>query len=146
MSEPTVPPPPSYNPPPPPPPYGGGPGGPGGPGTAGPGAVSPNRSVMIVLSYLWILCLIPLLIEKEDREVQWHAKNGLALLVAEIALWIVVTIFGTIMATVDLGCGGCIINSVLSLAFLVVRILCIVKGLNGQRFIIPGVSQFVDRF
>jgi uncharacterized membrane protein len=141
MSEPTVPPPPSYNPPPPPPPYGGGPGGP-----VGPGAVSPNRSVMIVLSYLWILCLIPLLMEKEDREVQWHAKNGLALLVAEIAMWIVVSIFSGMMSFVDFGCSSCFITPLLIVVFLVVRILCIVKGINGQRFVIPGVSQFVDRF
>lgn len=112
----------------------------------GPGTVSPNRSVMIVLSYLWILCLIPLLMEKEDREVQWHAKNGLALLVAEIAMWIVVSIFGGMMSFVDLGCSTCFITPLLSVVFLVVRILCIVKGINGERFIIPGVSQFVDRF
>ena len=49
---------------------------------------------MIVLSYLWILCLIPLLTKKDDPEVQWHAKNGLALLGAEIVCWIVFTILG----------------------------------------------------
>jgi uracil phosphoribosyltransferase len=25
-------------------------------------------------------------------------------------------------------------------------VLCIVKGLNGQRFLIPGLSDFADRF
>lgn len=60
MSEPTVPPPPSYTPPPPPPSSG---------GPAGPGHVSPNRTIMVVLSYLWILALVPLLVEKEDQEV-----------------------------------------------------------------------------
>src|SRR5687768_9624613 len=79
MSEPTVPPPPSYNPPPPPPPSSGGPTGTGG-------YVSPNRNLMIVLSYLGILAVIPLVAEKEDREVQWHAKHGLVLLAAEIVI------------------------------------------------------------
>ena len=38
--------------------------------TPGSGAPSSNRNVMIVLSYLWLLALIPLVVEKEDREVQ----------------------------------------------------------------------------
>ena len=45
-----------------------------------PTAVSSNRGVMIVLSYLWILALVPLLTEKEDQEVRWHAKNGIVLM------------------------------------------------------------------
>ncbi|MGB5515145.1 MAG: hypothetical protein WBP36_11520, partial [Thermoanaerobaculia bacterium] len=49
---------------------------------------SSNRGVMIVLSYLWILALIPLLVDKDDKEVQWHAKNGLVLTAAEFALWL----------------------------------------------------------
>jgi hypothetical protein len=41
--------------------------------TPGSTAPSSNRNIMIVLSYLWLLALIPLLTEKEDKEVQWHA-------------------------------------------------------------------------
>ncbi|MHC4711587.1 MAG: hypothetical protein ACYTA3_14595, partial [Planctomycetota bacterium] len=52
---------------------------------------SGNRGIMIVLSYLWILALIPLLAEKDDAEVQWHAKHGVVHLAAEVILWIVVT-------------------------------------------------------
>src|SRR5436190_8527971 len=40
-------------------------------------APSSNRNVMILLSYLWLLALVPLLTEKDDKEVQWHAKHGL---------------------------------------------------------------------
>jgi uncharacterized membrane protein len=137
MSEPYTPPPPPYNPPPPPT-------GPGVPPTGG--YASPNRTAMIVLSYLWILFLIPLLVEKEDREVQWHARHGLVLTVAEIILWIGVTILGFVTAQLHLGCTGCFLNLGVWIAALVVRILCIVKGVNGQRFIVPGVSQFADRF
>ena len=60
--------------------------------------VSENRNVMIVLAYLWLLALIPLLVDKEDREVQWHAKHGLVLTVVEvvvmIGLQVVVMILG----------------------------------------------------
>lgn len=136
MSEPTVPPPPSYTPPPPPPP----------PSAGGPGYVSPNRSIMIVLSYLGLLALIPLVTEKEDREVQWHAKHGLVLFAADIALIILLTIFSSIFSFVDFGCTGCILQWIASIVIFVVHIMGIVKGLNGQRLIIPGLSELVDRF
>jgi len=101
---------------------------------------------MIVLSYLWILALIPLLVEKEDKEVQWHAKHGLVLLVAEVALALVIGIVQALVAFIDLGCTGCILYTVFWLAVLVVHVICIVKGVNGDRFLIPGLSQYADRF
>jgi uncharacterized membrane protein len=44
---------------------------------------------------------------------------------------------------------GCIVVPVwlaLFVAVIVVHIICIVKGLNGERFIVPGISQYADRF
>jgi uncharacterized membrane protein len=130
MSEPNVPPPPSYTPPPPP------------TGTPPAGAVSPNRGLMLALSYLWILAVIPLVVEKDDREVQWHAKHGIVLLVAEIILWVIIAIITNIPFIGFLGC-------ILWLAWpliLIFRIILIVKAVNGQRLIIPGISQYADRF
>jgi uncharacterized membrane protein len=126
MSEPTMPPP--YTPP---------------PMSPTGNTVSPNRTIMIVLSYLWLLALIPLLVEKDDKEVQWHAKHGLVLLVCEVILNIAFTIL--VMIT-HLACLGCFAHSAIYLGILIVHILCIVKGVNGQRFIIPGISDFANRF
>ena len=139
MSEPGAPPPPpSYTPPPPPPPVGGTPGSPG---------VSPNRNLMIILSYIWFLFLVPLLTEKDDPEVQWHAKHGAVLFVAEIILLFAAGILQyAINNVIGWGCGCFSLTWAVWLAFLVVQILCIVKGVNGQRFIIPGISDFVNRF
>jgi len=121
--QPSPPPPPPYNPPPPS-------GAPGQPNVA-----------MIVLAYLWILALVPLLVEKEDREVQWHAKHGLVLLGLEIALMIVLFVVGNIVP-----CLGCVIQAILWIPIVVVHVLCIVKGIKGERFIIPGISPLADRF
>jgi uncharacterized membrane protein len=110
-----------------------------------PGSVSQNRSIMIVLSYLWLLALVPLLVEKEDREVQWHAKHGIVLMVAEIVLWIVIMIVTT-MVSGALGCVVSLLTMGLWLAILVVHVVAIVKGVNGGRLIIPGVSDYASRF
>jgi uncharacterized membrane protein len=113
-----------------------------------PEVVSDNRGVMIVLSYLWLLALIPLLVEKDDSEVQWHAKHGLVLAVVEIVvmigLQVVVMILGAISG--GLGCVFGLLMPLFMLAMLVVHVVCIVKGLNGQRFLLPGISEFADRF
>jgi hypothetical protein len=44
------------------------------------------------------------------------------------------------------GCVSCAIYPIFSLAVVVVHVMCIVKGIKGERFIIPGLSQFADRF
>jgi len=112
------------------------------------GATSSNRGVMIVLSYLWILALVPLLVEKQDQEVQWHAKHGIVLMVAEIAFWIVYNIVTYMFAAIftPLGCVIGLLGPFIALVFLAVHIVAIVKGLNGQRLIIPGLSEYASRF
>ena len=42
-----------------------------------------------ILSYLGILFLVPLLAERENKFVQYHAKQGLALFIAEVATMVV---------------------------------------------------------
>src|SRR3984885_5100855 len=59
---------------------------------------SPNRDVMIVLAYLWLLALVPLLVEKHDSEVQWHAKHGLVLVIAELILLFVYLIVTSLIS------------------------------------------------
>ncbi len=129
----------TYTPPPPPPPP-----------PVGGGAPGSDRTVMIVLSYLSILCLIPLLTKKDDPEVQWHAKNGLAFVVFDIVVWIVLAIVTRVAAHIPIfGCGIATILSVLWcvvwVGILVIHVVAIIKGVNGQRFRLPVVSDFADK-
>ncbi|MDX1502072.1 MAG: DUF4870 domain-containing protein [Thermoanaerobaculia bacterium] len=98
---------------------------------------------MIALSYLWLLALVPLLAEKDDKEVQWHAKHGLVLMGAEIILYVIV---GIISAIPVIGCLGMILWAVLAIGILVLHIMCIVKGVGGERLRVPYVSEWADKF
>jgi uncharacterized membrane protein len=111
------------------------------------GPVSDNRAVWIVLSYLGLLALIPLVAERDDREVQWHAKHGLVLLVAEIAVIVGLQIVVMLLTAISggIGCLAGLLLPLLLLAILVLHVVCIVKGLNGDRFTISGLSDFADR-
>ena len=130
MSEippPTVPP---ATPPPPPPPTGGSP-------------ASSDRTVMLVLSYLGILALIPLLTKKDDAEIQWHAKNGLAIAIAIIVIWIPIGIMCHFIPF--LGCLVMPVACIFPLLLIVLAVMCINKALNGQRLRIPVITDFAEK-
>lgn len=115
------------------------------------GATSSNRTIMIILSYLWLLALVPLLVEKGDREVQWHAKHGIVLMVAEIVLWVAWTIVSTVVAQIPfLGCLGAAVGALVAfivwLGIIVLHVFAMIKGVNGQRLVVPYVTQYADRF
>jgi uncharacterized membrane protein len=131
---PTVPPPPSgggsYSPPPPPRP-------------TGPSASS-DRTIMLVLSYLGILALIPFLAKKDDPEIQWHAKNGMALFFAEV-VWVIIRIALIFIHIPLLGCGMFAVSCIVWIGFLTLSIICIVKAVGGQRFRIPIITDFAEK-
>ena len=103
---------------------------------------------MIVLAYLWPLALVPLLLEKGDAEVQWHAKHGIVLMLAELILlfaYVATTMFVS-LATLGLGCALSIFIVFGWVAVLAVHVVAILKGVNGTRLIIPGISDYANRF
>ena len=112
---------------------------------AAPGTPSSNRNVMILLSYLWLLALIPLVVEKDDREVQWHAKHGLVLTGAELIFWVAFQVLLVVLGSF-LGCLVGVFAPIIGLAFVILHVAAIIKGINGQRLIVPGISQYADRF
>lgn len=127
---PATPPPPgggSYTPPPPP-----------SGGVTGP--AGSDRTLMIILAYLWILFLVPLLTKKDDADVQWHAKNGMGITIGEIGAWIVYWVIA-IFAPSAISCAASALSCVIGIGFFVIRIIAIIKGINGQRFTLPVLTD-----
>lgn len=110
--------------------------------------LSPNRGVMIVLAYLWPLALVPLLLERHDADVQWHAKHGLVLMIAELLLLFAYVVLTGIVSLATLGL-GCVLSILLVcgwVGILALHVVAILKGVSGTRLIIPGLSNYADRF
>ena len=110
-----------------------------------------DRTLMLVLSYLWILALVPLLVQKDDQEVQWHAKHGLVLWVAEIGLWIAWTIISMILGSVPIigwviSAVGCGVWVLLWLGVLALHVVAIMKALKGERLRVPVVTDYADKW
>jgi len=108
----------------------------------------PGRAAMIVLAYLWLLAIIPLLLTKDDPDVQWHAKHGLVLMVAELLLFTVVALVTAVVSLATFG-AGCVIGMAgvfLWIGILGLHLTAMIKGLNGTRLLVPGVSSYANRF
>ncbi len=123
-------PPSSYNPPPPS-------GSSLPPGSSG----ASDRSVMLALSYLFFLGIIPLLMKKDDRDIQWHAKNGLFMFIAYFVLSVVL---GLVFWRLPIPCGATAIHCTLWVAYLAVMIFAIMKAMKGERLRFPVISNMAD--
>lgn len=91
--------------------------------------------IFALIGYLWILCLVPLLLKKENKFALFHAKQGLVLFICEIAVWII----GIIPF---LGWAICIAGSV---ACGVVSIIGMVQALMGNYWKIPVLGDYAEK-
>lgn len=103
-----------------------------------PSGAATERRGMAALSYIGVLCLIPLLFAKESAFAQYHAKQGIVL----VGVWIALRILGEVLWGVPFG--GALV-SLASIALFVVCILGIVKALSGEKFEIAYVSEWAEK-
>jgi len=101
--------------------------------------------VWIVLAYLWPLAFVPLVLERDDPEVLWHARHGILLMAVELA---VVALYLTVSAFLDaarFGLGGAVLIAIVAgwAGVFALHIAAIVKGLAGARLFVPGLSRLL---
>jgi len=88
-----------------------------------------------ILAYLWILCLIPLILKKDNRFAIFHAKQGVILFIGELVVGFVgiIPILGWLILFF-----GTILFGVLSLAG-------IVQALSGNFWKMPVVGDIAEK-
>lgn len=93
-------------------------------------------NLIAVLSYLGLLFLIPLLVNKDDAFVQFHAKQGLVLFICEAAtaIFAFIPIIGWFGAPL------------LYIFWIVLSVIGIVNVAGGQRKELPLVGSFANKF
>jgi uncharacterized membrane protein len=102
------------------------------------------RPLFFILAYLGILGLLPLLLARRDREVQWHARNGLMLFATVAGVAVAATVIGVVVPS--LSCIYAVAMLIVSLLYASIVVLAIVKALDGQRLFIPWISRHASRF
>lgn len=95
-----------------------------------------ENKIIAALSYIGILCLVPLLAKKDSKFCQEHGKQGLVLFIASIVLYVVgiIPVLGWLVAFI----GG--------IALLVVAVIAFIKCLMGEFWEVPVLGQYRNKF
>ncbi len=99
--------------------------------------------IFLILAYFGIFALIPFFVVKDNEYVRWHSKQGLVLVGFEIILWIALMIIGFIPI---LNIIFAFLGLFIWLGILILHVLCIVKALKGERWYVPLVGKYADKF
>lgn len=95
-----------------------------------------KNTLMAILAYVGPLVLLSYLTAKDDMFVKYHIKQGLVLIVLEVALWFVGRMLYFIWPIISL----------LNLALLVFAIIGIVNAVQGKEKELPLVGKFAKYF
>ena len=88
-----------------------------------------ENKVIAAISYIFLLCLIPLLTKKQSKFAQFHAKQGLIITI----IWFVIWIIGIIPVL------GWILSFTADISLLVISVIGIIKTLDGEYWKIPYI-------
>ncbi len=92
------------------------------------------------LSYLGILLIIPLLVYKDNEFAKFHVKQGLSLLVADIAWGIAGFILGFVPIL------GWLISVAGWLFLFVLMVMGILNAASGKKEPLPVIGRFAESF
>lgn len=106
------------------------------PQAAKPQAGAEKNLLMGILSYISILIIIPYLVAKDDPFVKFHIKQGLVLVVIELAAWVLGMMMWQLWMLLNL----------VNLATLVLAIIGIVNVVQGTQKELPLVGSYAKYF
>lgn len=98
--------------------------------------VSSDEKILGAIAYIFLLCLVPLLGKRSSEFAQFHAKQGLALVVG----WFAVMLLGMIPVL-----GWLIVLPVGTLLLIIFSVMGIINALQGVMRPIPLLGQFAQR-
>ena len=101
-----------------------------------------NDTLMGVLAYIGILCLIPLLAAKDSEFAQFHAKQGLNLFLLEVGVAVLSWVLGFMSIVGGLAFLGLLTMLIwlVQIGFIVLSIIGIVNALNGKKEPLPIIG------
>jgi uncharacterized membrane protein len=95
-----------------------------------------KNTIMAVLAY--IVFFVPLLTDaKDDPFVKYHVKQGLMLLIAGIAVWLIINVLPII---------GLLIAPILDIAIIVLLVMGIMNAINGVEKPLPFIGSYAENF
>jgi len=92
-----------------------------------------DGKVLAILSYLSILCIAPLLLQKENKFILFHGKQGLVIFLAQVAVFILHIVLGLWILKLGMFLLG------------VISFLGIISVLQGKKTTFPVISDIAEQ-
>jgi uncharacterized membrane protein len=112
---------------------------------SGGSGLAPNVASLLCYICGIVTGVIFLLIDKDNKDVKFHAFQSIFLNVAVIALWIAITILTFILSAIHLGFLMLPISLIAWLGILVIGIMAMVKAYQGERWQIPIIGKIAEQ-
>jgi uncharacterized membrane protein len=103
----------------------------GKPYGVGPAKIDEER-IYALLSYCFILCIVPLLNKKDNPFVLFHSRQGLALFLCEMFIFVVSIVFPFLMKP-------------FLFVFALFSFWGMIKALRGEQFKLPFIHPLSER-
>jgi uncharacterized membrane protein len=91
-----------------------------------------DEKVYALLAYCFVLCIVPLLNKKDNAFVLFHGRQGLALFLCEMAVFVVSIVFPWIMKP-------------FLFVFALLSLWGMIKSLQGEQFKLPFIYPLSER-
>ncbi len=92
--------------------------------------------IMALISYIGILCLVPILTKEKDEFVLFHAKQGLILFICEAGTWMILAVIPFFFFMISL----------VGIVWLVLSLIGMVNVTKNLKQELPVIGQFADKF
>ena len=116
-------------------------------GGAGGSGLAPNVASLLCYVCTIVTGIIFLLIEKDNRDVRFHAWQAILLGAGAFVLQIGVTILTAILGAISgvLATIMWMLGMVVYLGIFVVWIMCMIKAYQGQRWKVPFIGDIAEK-
>ena len=95
-----------------------------------------QKNILAIISYIGVLCLIPILMKEKDVFVKFHAKQGLVLFIAEVATMLISWIPFL----------GWLIGFICWIVWVLLSITGIINVVGGKQVSLPIIGKFAEKF
>jgi uncharacterized membrane protein len=101
-----------------------------------------DANVAAALSYIPIVAIVFLVIEKGSRLVKFHAVQSLGLLVAWMATWFILMIIGMIPV---LGWATLLLWPLVGIGMFVIWLIALLKAFKGEWWKLPVIGDIAEQ-
>lgn len=109
--------------------------------------LAPNIASMLCYVCSFITGIVFLVLEKDNKEVRYHAWQAIFFGIAAMVLHFALTIIRFFLISISLSLGSIVglLSSLLGLAIFILWIVCMLKAYQGERYKLPIIGDLAEK-